>query len=212
MSGPANSLPRRLFYRPPFLHWTALLLLAAIAALIFFLGRANRRIESLKKSVRVWEEAKRPRFTLDEMLAGKPPELARSVTLAFLRRIFPEADGFERRADPDRFEATRRGDRIGFARLFVGDIDCGVCRDVEVFIGVDLEGRIRGFAPVKEIEIREETRAVSPEDFFKGYLGKSRAEEIVASNPPIVGATKSSSKLLEGVLETLRQLEACRHR
>ncbi len=206
--GPA----RRLFSHPPFLRWTVLGLLAAIAALLFFLGRANRRIESLEKSVRVWEIAKRPRFTLDEMLAGKPAELSRPVYLAFLRRIFPDADGFERRPDPDRFEVILRGERIGFARLYVGDIDCGVCRDVEVFIGVDLEGRVRGFAPVKEIEIREEVRAVTPEDFFKGYLGKGRAEEILASNPPIVGATKSSSKLLEGVLETLRQLEGCRHR
>lgn len=212
MSGPPNSASRRLFPSPPFLQWTVVVLLATVAALVFFLGRANRRIESLEKTLRVWEEAKRPRFTLDEMLAGKPPETARPIYLAFLRRIFPDADGFERRLDPDRFEATRKGERIGFAKLFVGDIDCGVCRDVEVFIGVDLEGRICGFAPVKEIEVREEVRAVSPEDFFKGYLGRSRADEIVAANPPIVGATKSSSKLLEGVLETLRQLEGCRHR
>lgn len=199
------------FRHVPFLQWTLVGLLAFVGALIFLLGRANRRVESLEKSLRVWEEAKRPRFTLDEMLAGKPPEVARPIYLAFLRRIFPEADGFERRPDPDRFEVSRRGERIGFASLFVGEIDCGVCRDVEVFIGVDLEGRICGFAPVKEIEIREAVRVVSPEDFFQGFLGKSRAEEIVAANPPIVGATKSSSKLLEGVLETLRQIEACRH-
>jgi hypothetical protein len=180
--------------------------LALVAVLIFFLGRANSRVEHLEHGVAGLEAVKRPKGTLDEALAKKDPAVARGIYLAYLRKIWPDADGFERKPDPDRFEVTKRGDLVGLAKLFVGDIECDVCRDVEMFIGLDLEGRILGFSLVKDID------QGTPDEFLARYVGKRNADGPALEREwrPISGATKTSSRILEGVIETLRELEPCR--
>jgi hypothetical protein len=200
--------PPGLFNNRRFLQYCFVLFLAIIAALAWLLDRAGRRAGEAARGLDLERKARPPR-TLERMLAGQPPEVARGVRLSYLRQVWPSADAVQERriGELDLLEARRGAEVLGLARPFVARIDCDACGDavVEVMVAVGVDGRVAGVVPVQALE-GDPGRAWDRAAFLARFAGAATAEEAESRGEPVSGATKTTSRVLEAVADTLRKL------
>lgn len=199
-----------LIHNRTFLQYSFIVLLGVAALLFWLLRSAWDESAALGRQVEALKHTKERKFWLRRMLEHKPEAFRRNVILAFLREIYPEADGYGEKAlakGGTYFEVSRGGEVLGYAELCEMDIECDVCLDLEIFVGVGLTGRVSGFAPVESLDHSPDAeRAVS--ETLQSYLGKD--SEGVGGIDTVSGATKTSRHLKEAVQRTLERLRDLR--
>lgn len=133
------------------------------------------------------------------------PPLSEAIVNEHLKQIFADFGRFEEEIFENyiRYTLFRHDDLVGHVYQVREDIVCPVCEDVRYFVGIDLDGAIRGVALVNKFHLYgTKMKSESVDEFLSQFIGK-RLNSTFRMNhnvKGITGATKTTQHFLEGIL------------
>ena len=133
------------------------------------------------------------------------PPLSEAIVNEYLKEIFADFGRFEEKIVDNyiRYTLFRDDDLIGHVYQVREDIVCPVCEDVRYFVGIDLDGLIRGVALVNQFHLYgTKLKSERVDEFLSQFIGE-RLDSTFRLNhnvKGITGASKTTQHFFEGIL------------
>jgi len=135
---------------------------------------------------------------------------SKSAFISSMREVLPEANSFKSlKCGEGKVYAGMKGkERVGAAVLIE---QRGYGGTIEILVGIDLAGTIKGMKILNHRETPGLGAGISAPGFLKQFMGKTTKDPIEAKNDieAITGATISSRAVCVGAMKALKEAEGC---